>query len=131
MRFLSVLNGLVGSLVLAIAPTVIAQETDPTLPYSTSLGVPIGYNGPACIQLGQWDGSAAINLEANNFYAGIQLANSNSKVTKALNINVNQNLGGVLILSSDRPLYPSLNQGLCKISSGVLQVHSLNWLRRY
>ena len=131
MKVSSFLIGCTSSLVLAVASTVVAQETDNTLPYSTSLGLPGGYNGPACIQLGQWDGSAAITLEANKFYTGIQIAKSSSKVTKALNININQNLGGIIRLSSDRPLYPSLNKGLCKITTGVLQVHSLNWLRRY
>ncbi|MBD1860345.1 MULTISPECIES: hypothetical protein [Trichocoleus] len=130
MRFLSALIGFTGGLVVAIAPSTLTQATDNSLSYSASLGLPGNYNGPACIQLGHWDGSAAINLEANKFYTGIQVSNSNIRVTKALNININQNLGQVIKLSSDRALYPTLNQGQCKIKSGALQVHSLNWFRR-
>jgi len=129
MKFLSLAIGFTSSFVLAIAPTVLAQETGATLPYSTSLSISSNYNGPACIQLGQWDGGATIMLEANNFHTGIQLTKSSSQVTKALNINVNQNLGGRITLYSDRYLSPTLNQGQCKIKSGVLQVHSLNWFR--
>ena len=130
MKFLSTLIGFTGSLVVAIAPSALTQATDNSLSYSTSLGLPGNYNGPACIQLGQWDGSAAITLEANRFYTGIQISNSSIRVTKALNININQNLGQTIRLYSDRALYPTLNQGQCKIKSGALQVYSLNWSRR-
>ncbi|MEP0869245.1 hypothetical protein NDA01_05485 [Trichocoleus desertorum AS-A10] len=104
MRFLSALIGFTGGLVVAIAPSTLTQATDNSLSYSASLGLPGNYNGPACIQLGQWDGSAAINLEANKFYTGIQISNSSIRVAKALNININQNLGRVIKLSSDRAL---------------------------
>jgi hypothetical protein len=51
-KFLITLIGFTSGLVVAIAPSALTQATENFLSYSASLGLPVNYNGPACIQLG-------------------------------------------------------------------------------
>ena len=128
LKTLGVSTTLATALALSVVP--VARSQIQTLDYSNYLAIPANYNGPVCVQLGQWDGSAKVLLQTEKFYADIAIRNSTHHMVQALHINANSNLGSMITISTDRPINPSLTKGFCKISTSASKVHSLNWRRR-